>query len=232
MICPRLIVLMFCLLFMSSCSSRPARTTEDLSAIGTAPPSSASEWQVGKIIEGDASWYGGKFHGRQTASGEIFDMYAYSGAHKTMPLGSMVRVTHMANGRSLDVKINDRGPYAKGRILDLSYAAAKKLGYESDGTARVRIEILEVGKGKGAPPQDGETANVDQSSGSTLVVGSFDSKWKAERLYYYLKGRFSTIRISASGSVYRVLIGPFKSEQVKKKIYFRLRSEGFDVLDE
>jgi rare lipoprotein A len=91
---------------------------------------------------GTASWYGSKFHGRKTSSGAIFNMYDITAAHRSLPIPSYARVTHLGNGRSLIVKINDRGPFAHNRIIDLSYAAAKKLGMIKSGTARVEVLAL------------------------------------------------------------------------------------------
>ena len=91
---------------------------------------------------GIASWYGEKYHGSKTSSGDIFDMYKLTAAHKTLPLGTCVRVTNLKNRKSVVVKINDRGPFVRGRIIDLSYAAAKKIGMIGDGTAKVRVEIV------------------------------------------------------------------------------------------
>jgi rare lipoprotein A len=99
-------------------------------------------WESRYVEIGIASWYGPGFHGRRTASGEIYNMYAYTAAHKTLPLGTYVRVINLENGKSVVVRINDRGPFKKGRIIDLSYAAAKKIGMIEKGTARVRLEIL------------------------------------------------------------------------------------------
>ena len=96
----------------------------------------------GFVQVGIASWYGPKFHGRRTASGEIYDMYDLTAAHKILPMHTKVKVTNLENGRSLIVRINDRGPFVKNRIIDLSYAAAKRLGLVGPGTARVRIEAL------------------------------------------------------------------------------------------
>ena len=90
------------------------------------------------------SWYGGDFDGQQTANGETYDMYAETAAHPTLPLGSIVRVVNTKNHRSQVVRINDRGPYVEGRELDVSYAVAKKLGFYQRGTAKVRLELLEV----------------------------------------------------------------------------------------
>jgi rare lipoprotein A len=89
-----------------------------------------------------ASWYGEEYHGRPTSSGEIFDMYKLTAAHKKLPLGKHVKVTNLKNRRSVVVKINDRGPHVRGRIIDLSYAAAKKIGMVEDGITKVRIEVV------------------------------------------------------------------------------------------
>jgi rare lipoprotein A len=96
--------------------------------------------------EGVTSWYGPRFHGRLTANGEIYDMYAPTAAHLTLPLGSLIRVTNPATGQSKVVRINDRGPYIEGRELDLSYQTARELGLVKRGVAKVRIELLHVPK--------------------------------------------------------------------------------------
>lgn len=92
--------------------------------------------------EGKASWYGPRFHGRKTASGERFDQHELTAAHRSLPFGTRVKVTNLKNGRSVVVRINDRGPYAKGRLIDLSRAAAKQIGMLKSGVAQVRIERL------------------------------------------------------------------------------------------
>jgi rare lipoprotein A len=102
------------------------------------------------LEEGGASYYGKKFHGRRTSSGEVYDMYAFTAAHKTLPLPSYARVTNLDNGKSVVVKINDRGPFHSSRIIDLSYAAAVKLGYREKGTARVEVRALHPGDAGGA----------------------------------------------------------------------------------
>ena len=105
-------------------------------------PKGEAQFDVGIKDRGVASWYGEQFHGRQAANGEIFDMEALTAAHRTMPLGSIVRVVNLANGKHLHVRITDRGPYVNGRILDLSHAAAVQLGMDHVGTAHVQIEIV------------------------------------------------------------------------------------------
>ena len=97
---------------------------------------------------GVSSWYGPNFHGKLTANGEVFDMNAMTAAHKALPLGSLVRVTNLANDKSVTVRINDRGPYVQGRILDCSYGVAKDLGFVDEGTASVRIDVIEFGDNK------------------------------------------------------------------------------------
>jgi rare lipoprotein A len=96
---------------------------------------------------GFASWYGPTFHGRTTASGERYNMLSLTAAHRTLPFNTYVRVTNLGNGRSLVVRINDRGPFVRGRIIDLSYAAAKVLDIPAPGTMRVRLEVLEPSRG-------------------------------------------------------------------------------------
>lgn len=96
-----------------------------------------------RVQTGIASWYGAKYHGRMCASGEVFDMYKLTAAHRELPFGTRVRVSNLDNGRSVIVRINDRGPFIRGRIIDLSYASARKIGMIKHGTARVRVEILD-----------------------------------------------------------------------------------------
>lgn len=99
---------------------------------------------AGYLEEGVASWYGTLFHGRKTSNGEDYDLYQATAAHRTLPIPSYVRVTHLGNGRSIVVRVNDRGPFHSERIIDLSYAAAVKLGFAEQGTAAVRVEAIEV----------------------------------------------------------------------------------------
>lgn len=97
--------------------------------------------QRSDLLVGNGSWYGEKYHGRTTANGERYDMYAMTAAHKTLPFGTIVKVTNLKNNRSVIVRINDRGPFIKGRIIDLSYMAAKKLGYINDGVVKLKLQV-------------------------------------------------------------------------------------------
>ena len=101
-----------------------------------------------KVQIGIASYYGRQFHKKRTANGEIFNMYRVSAAHKTYPLGTKVKVTNLENGKSIKLTINDRGPYVKGRIIDLSYKAARKIGFVNQGTTKVRIDVIRLGDNK------------------------------------------------------------------------------------
>ena len=137
-----LILFSSCLLIMLSligCASSNKIVSSD-PVISQKEPSA-----VGDIQYGVSSYYAEKFHGKRTANGEIYDMYEISGAHQTLPLNSIVKVTNLENNKILVIKINDRGPFIKDRIFDCSYGAAVKLGFISKGTAIVKVEVLEIG---------------------------------------------------------------------------------------
>ena len=162
---------------------------------------------------GIASWYGRDFHGKKTSNGEPYDMNAMTAAHKTLPLGLYVKVYNRENGREAIVRLNDRGPFVKGRIIDLSLAAAKKLGVDVAGTAPVRIEALGYRQDGG---KDLYSAPGNYDSGSyTVQVGSFKEKSNAQRLSWILKKEagFSEVRrTSVDGEVfYRVYAGKYSS---------------------
>jgi rare lipoprotein A len=113
-----------------------------LTILAFTPLNSVASSDRSNSLQGTASYYGGKFHGRKTASGERFNQNGLTAAHKTLPLGTKVRVTNIRNGESVDVKINDRGPYHGGRIIDLSKGAARELGMLGAGTAKVKVEVI------------------------------------------------------------------------------------------
>lgn len=120
-------------------SQRPAPRAQ---AAAKTTPSQAAEYRAGQVLRGSASWYGPGFHGRKTASGEVFNMNALSAAHRELPLGTWLQVKNLANGRKVEVLVNDRGPYKTGRILDLSREAARKLDFLEAGTAEIEARIL------------------------------------------------------------------------------------------
>ena len=159
--------------------------------------------------EGLASWYGRRFHGKKTASGEPYDMYGMTAAHPTLPIPSYVRVTSLVNGRSVVVRINDRGPFHRNRLIDLSYAAAHKLGYLGQGVARVRVESIDPATA-GIP----EKASVD---GLFLQVGAFGQPENAQKLLQRIKRELglddARIQVVLIGTLHRVQIGPYASEE-------------------
>jgi rare lipoprotein A len=160
--------------------------------------------------EGIASWYGTKFNGRKTSNGEIFDLYQATAAHKTLPIPSYARVTNLENGREITVRINDRGPFHPDRVIDLSYGAAVKLGYMERGTARVRVEILNI-----AGVDD--RRNTVDGSYRYVQLGAFGSEDHALKLQRQLQNSLgSPVFISpvqSGGSMlYRVRIGPFADQ--------------------
>ena len=181
--------------------------------------------------KGLASWYGKKFHGRKTSNGEVYDMYGISAAHKTLPLGTYVRVNNLDNGRDLDVRINDRGPFVRGRIIDLSYGAAVQLGVVGPGTARVEIVALgtRVSVAGGQPYY----RSVDYYSGSfTFQVGAFTDKGNAERLAATLERNYDNAHITPienDGQVYyRVRVGRCATLAEADAFEKRLASDGFN----
>ena len=147
-----LYILILSFLFYS-CSSSPRYRTGPIKPSGSknkTPVSLKTKSNVKhrKVIKGVSSFYAKDFHGKLTANGEVYDMYGLTAAHKTLPLNTIARVTNLENNKSLILRINDRGPYIKGRILDCSYGAAKKLGFIEQGTTRVKIEVIEFGDNK------------------------------------------------------------------------------------
>ncbi|QDK44439.1 septal ring lytic transglycosylase RlpA family lipoprotein [Bdellovibrio sp. ZAP7] len=112
--------------------------------LGFGLPSCASALHTGSTAKGKASWYGESHQGNRTASGEKFDLNQLTAAHRTLPMGSMVKVTSLSTGKSVTVRINDRGPFTKGRILDVSQAAAQKLGFIQKGTDHIKMEVVSI----------------------------------------------------------------------------------------
>ena len=139
--------LMIISLLSISCSNSPRYRTGSLPEKKGQIPL-ATKGKHAKVLYGVSSYYGEDFHGKLTANGEVYDMYGVTAAHKTLPLNTVARVTNMENDKSIILRINDRGPYVTGRILDCSYGAAKKLGFVIQGTTKVKIEIIEFGDNK------------------------------------------------------------------------------------
>ena len=184
---------------------------------------------------GTASWYGHEFHGRKTSNGEIYDMYGVSAAHKTLPFGTVVRVHNLHNGRDLAVRINDRGPFVKGRIIDLSYGAAEKLGVIGPGTAPVEIVALAAPARTVRQPGGQERlVPVDLTSGNfTFQVGAFQDRNNAERLADRLKQIYQHVHVASfdrgDGLFHRVRVGRATTLKEADAYEQALVSQGFDV---
>jgi len=172
------------------------------------------------VMTGKASWYGPKFHGRATSSKEVFNMYDMTAAHKTLPFGTFVMVTNLNNGRSVKVRINDRGPFIRGRIIDLSYAAARVLDMVGSGVVPVRIEIL-----------SDLSYDLDRQR-FALQVGSFVVKKNAQSLKFQLDQKYGTVYISEFKTphriYYRVRIR-FNSRDKALLEANALKKQGFEV---
>jgi rare lipoprotein A len=172
---------------------------------------------------GIGSWYGRRFHGAPTSSGEPYDMYAMTAAHPTLPIPSYARVTNPANGRSVVVRINDRGPFHADRIIDLSFAAAWKLGYADAGSARVEVES--VAPGMAEPLQEAKA----EGKGVFLQLGAFSARESAEnfraRVYRELAWLSEAIHVVAGGALFRLQLGPYRTQEDARAIADRIQGE-------
>jgi len=171
---------------------------------------------IGWNQEGIASWYGPNFHGKYTSNGEIYNMYALTAAHKTLPMDTIVKVTNLDNGKSVIVRINDRGPFVKNRIIDLSYAAAKKIGIDKTGTAHVKLEVIGF-KGK------------DYVNGYMIQVGAFYKYRGAEITAKKFQKLGYNTTIKKINGLNKVFIIGFSSYNEAKKFELKNNISGFIV---
>ncbi len=180
------------------------------------PAGAASSAPLPRVQHGMASWYGKKFHGRKTANGERYDMFKLTAAHRRAPLGTYALVTNVETGRSVRVRINDRGPFAKGRIIDLSRAAAQRVGMLTAGVARVRVEFL--------PDTRPQPSYIVQ-------VGAYSDSSNAARVQHRLTKHYPQVWVSktngTSPPLYRVRLGPFPSRSQAERVARRVRALGY-----
>jgi rare lipoprotein A len=191
-------------------------------AAGAVPPAEAAQPAVVRQVyreTGTASWYGRDLHGRKTASGEVFDMNGLSAAHRTLPLGTVIRVTNLDNYKSVKVSVIDRGPLVRDRILDLSYGAARELGFAAQGIARVKIETLEP---------------VPDSGTFTVLAAAFTEEESARLLRERLTQRYEVVSIAPLETnvamFYRVRVGNYPSEEKAERIASKLTLEGLEPI--
>jgi rare lipoprotein A len=201
--------------FLEACSSPPSRVE---------PPSApVIENRVSQT--GIASWYGPGFHGRPTASTALYNQNELTAAHPTLPLGSRVLVTNLENGNATEVTINDRGPFVRGRIIDLSFAAGKILGMIEPGTVPVRLEVIEAG------PLN--IRSVPRSLDYTLQLGAFSHLENAEQLRERLAHSHADVSIvpmKAKDRYYRVQLGVFVNRSVAEQQAHQLSQTGLPVM--
>ncbi|MGV8074023.1 MAG: septal ring lytic transglycosylase RlpA family protein [Syntrophobacteraceae bacterium] len=188
----------------------------------------------GYVEEGMASWYGADFHGKSTSCGEPYDMYAMTAAHKTLPLGTYVKVVNLDNGRSIIVRVNDRGPFVQGRIIDLSCKAAHELGSARPGLARVRVEAVQVA----SEQHIGQNTywKVDpvpsfRYGQFTIQIGAFREQGNALRLRGKMAQGFKDTQVSPYSyqglDLYRVQVGAYQDIALAKQEVEQLRRQGF-----
>jgi len=193
-----------------------------LAAACATPQLRPRPWEEFSGEVGLASWYGVPYHGRRTSSGEVYDMYQLTAAHREIPLGSWVEVTNLTNGRSLAVRINDRGPFVEGRIIDLSYASASLLGVTGPGLARVRVRLSHAPYGGTGPAR------------YSVQVASYAAKPSAQALKAELERRVSGVQIVnavvGGETYYRVRVGRFASRAEAQTTAERLAALGYRVL--
>lgn len=171
--------------------------------------------------EGLASWYGRRFHGRNTASGEPYDMYAMTAAHPILPIPSYARVTSLDSGKSVVVRINDRGPFHKGRVIDVSYTAAYKLGLTPRGSGRVRVESIDPGVF--------DASDAGLPLGLYVQIGAFSQADNARQMREQVRSRLGLedhrVQVVTSNELHRVQVGPYGSEAAAERDLLRLREQ-------
>ncbi|MBK5294978.1 MAG: septal ring lytic transglycosylase RlpA family protein [Acidobacteriia bacterium] len=175
---------------------------------------------VGAVQSGIASWYGNPYHGRRAANGEIFDMEQFTAAHRTFSFGTWVRVHNLDNGKLVEVRITDRGPFIRGRIIDLSRAAARSIAMLGPGIAKVRLEVIR------APEVSGAQEHF------TVQVGSFRVRENAGKLREQMQARYGTTSISrrdADPPQWRVLVGAVETQEQAEELAGRIRSTGAEA---
>jgi rare lipoprotein A len=223
----KLIYFAFLLIFIFSGCSRRGYKTVVYSKPGNKPTQNAysvngnvyipkKHVPIGWTQKGIASWYGPNFHGKFTSNGEIYNMYDFTAAHKTLPMNTKVKVTNLNNGKSVIVRINDRGPFVRGRIIDLSYAAGKKIGLDKSGTAPVKLKVIGFG-------------NKDYVNGYMIQVGAF-SRYRGAKITArkYKNLGYNTLIKNING-LNKVFITGFSTYNEAKRFKQKYHINGFIV---
>jgi len=224
----------------------PPSTTKPRSSPGKTTPATQRPYKIagvhyspiasahGFVQTGIASWYGKKFHGRKTSNGETYNMYDMTAAHKTLPMNTWVSVHNLENNRKIVVRINDRGPFVRGRIIDLSYTGASRIGIADTGTTKVRITALGQ-----AVSYSGKTKTPDQfkamdywKGNFTVQVGAFQVKANAQNYQKKLSKTYQNAHLvmftDDRGTFYRVRIGKFTNLNDAERFSEKIMTQGFD----
>jgi rare lipoprotein A len=190
-----------------------------LAAAGCRSAGPRDQVRLGWSQRGHASWYGMPFHGRRTASGEVYDMHRMTAAHRELPFGTVLEVRNLANDRRVQVQVTDRGPFVKGRILDLSYAAALQLDMVRTGTADVELRVIDHGE---LPLPHGTVL--------TLQVGAFQTRERADALAARLLAHFPETRVEEAQPWFRVRVGTFADLGAAEEMRRQLRRRGYRAM--
>jgi rare lipoprotein A len=183
------------------------------------PTPAAEPVEEGWTEKGIASWYGEPYHGRRTASGEIYDMHELTAAHKTLAFGSVVKVTRRDTGADVKVRVNDRGPFIEGRIIDLSFAAAKKIDLDRDGVAPVKIKVV----GREPAPERRPGRAEEPEDCFWVQVGAFGDSANAYQAEAELeRNRETAVVLEGFDELWRVRVGPFDKEKLAEKARNRI----------
>lgn len=253
----RILILAVFMLFVFGCSAnrgtvttepghQPPGSKEKSTTPSKKPPATQRPYTVdgveytpiasadGFVQTGVASWYGDKFHGRKTSNGETYNMFDMTAAHKTLPMNTWVSVQNLENDRKIVVRINDRGPFVTGRVIDLSYTGAKEIGIADPGTAKVKVTALGEAVSYSAETKKPDAFRpLDYYSGNfTVQVGAFQIKTNAEQYRDNLAKKYTNAHIVVytdnRGTFYRVRVGKFTNLKDAERFGEKILSEGFD----
>ena len=201
-------------LTLSFCARKDINRRGEIKLRGEKPVTLEGKQKEDLIQEGIASWYGRPYHGKKTSNGEVYNMWAMTAAHKTLPFGTLVRVLDLQTGRSVVVRINDRGPFVRGRIIDLSRKAARDLGIEDEGTSRVALYLA------------GDIPSEEEGWGTwTVQVGSFQARQRARAMARRMGSFSKQVSVEKTGRFYRVRVGRFDNRSEALRFAQKLASE-------
>ena len=215
-------------LLLVALATLPFLSTAACRTVAPAPPEHPGSGRV--VDRGVASWYGKPFHGRRTASGAVYDMHGLTAAHKELAFGTVVEVTNLDNGRRTVVTITDRGPFVRGRVIDLSYAAAREIEMVGPGTARVELRLVRDATGAEVRVAKSAAGGDVSAFGYTVQAGAFQQAERAERLRRQLARRWADVVVRNTDGWYRVHVGEYAERERAERVQQELTRRGFVAL--